>query len=80
VRDTVYIEAPNGRLYEAVEVPGFPAGDHGPSLCVFDDDEQRIGISDTVPFEEWPDLIAGYFNQSAPELSWKLVPLMGRVA
>lgn len=75
----LYVESPNGRLYEVVTVPGFPPGDHGPCKCLFDHEAQTIAVSDTIADEDIPALIAGYFRLTSPGVPWSLVPVVGRV-
>lgn len=77
---TLYVESPSGRLYEVVQVRGYPLDAVGPCLCVVDYPAQRIEVSDTVPEADLLGVIGEYIGFTHGGSAWRLVPVRGRVA
>jgi hypothetical protein len=68
------------RLYEIVVVTYFPRDEQGrPVLCLVNHSDQRIELSMHAPEDEREALVAQAIGLDAG-VTWRLVPVRGRVA
>lgn len=77
----LYTEHPNGRIYQVVDVDGYPADANGvPCKCVACDDEQRIELSRSVHGGERAALIAEVMGLDVSGGAvWRLAPVRGEI-
>lgn len=78
--DTMYVEGVDGRLYQLDIVPGYPVARNGRRCKVrYIPDEQRFEVSDRIRAAETAALVAQAMGVTVSEMTWRLVPVRGRV-
>lgn len=73
----IFIDHPNGRLYEVVEVAGYPRTERGDTVrCHVDHGRQRIEVTSHVRGAQRNALI----ERACGGLVLQIVPMVGQVA
>ena len=77
---STFVEASNGRLYEVVEVTGYPHDCRGRECrcCVYHA-AQRVDLSEHVGVLEGQRLVARALGYALTPAPWRLIRVVGRV-